>query len=160
MCVAEPPEHLRSPGSSTKLELHPRPYETPARLLQSKTANVLFAVEATRRWAGERHHANSVTRVPSLYEPSRGIWTRRTCIYSARRMFPLQTIEQGAATSPGRNLAALEGVGGPLLRDCNERLSRSNKAHRYDSLGRRGVRHVDGRQRGAASELSLIREVR
>lgn len=95
---------------------------------QSKTANALFAVEATRRWAGEGITANAL--MPG------GIWTslqrhwseekRRSGEEQARRgeaagVFRMKTIEQGAATSV--YLAAspqVAGIGGRYFEDCGE----------------------------------------
>lgn len=91
---------------------------------QSKTANVLFAVEASRRWAAEGIIANAV--MPG------GIWTNLqrhwdpqaladTKAYVAGAGIAMKTPAQGAATSV---LAAtsplLNGVGGLYLEDCQE----------------------------------------
>ncbi|PRZ18041.1 SDR family NAD(P)-dependent oxidoreductase [Nesterenkonia sandarakina] len=91
---------------------------------QSKTANVLFAVEASRRWAAEGITANAV--MPG------GIWTNLqrhwdpqaladTKAYVADVGIAMKTPAQGAATSV---LAAtsplLDGVGGLYLEDCQE----------------------------------------
>lgn len=91
---------------------------------QSKTANVLFAVEATRRWATAGITANAV--MPG------GIWTNLqrhwepqlladTKAYVAEAGITVKTPAQGAATSV---LAAasplLDGVGGLYLEDCQQ----------------------------------------
>lgn len=52
--------HLRSPVVFDDLHFDARPYEPFAAYGQSKTANVLFAVEATRRWAADGITANAV----------------------------------------------------------------------------------------------------
>ena len=44
--------HLRSPVVFEDIHFLGLPYEPWSAYGQSKTANVLFAVEATRRWAG------------------------------------------------------------------------------------------------------------
>ncbi|MFE4017226.1 SDR family NAD(P)-dependent oxidoreductase [Streptomyces sp. NPDC059101] len=86
---------------------------------QSKTANVLFAVEATRRWAADNITANAVmpgaiyTNLQRHTEGGRGSGGIPAEL--------IKTVEQGAATSV---LAAtsplLEGIGGRYFADCNE----------------------------------------
>ncbi|MEU3982374.1 SDR family NAD(P)-dependent oxidoreductase [Streptomyces sp. NPDC026672] len=86
---------------------------------QSKTANVLFAVEATRRWAEDNITANAVmpgaihTNLQRHTEGGRG----------SGRVSPefLKTVEQGAATSVlVATSPLLEGIGGRYFGDCNE----------------------------------------
>ena len=108
--------HVRRP------QLHSPPYDPWLAYGQSKTANILFAVEATRRWAGDGITANarapgriaetnlSAPRGPGVLERARALGRVR-----------YKTIEQGAATSV--LLAAspqLEGIGGRYFEDCNE----------------------------------------
>ncbi len=52
--------HLLSPVVFEDIHFLERPYEPWAAYAQSKTANVLFAVEATRRWAGDGITANAL----------------------------------------------------------------------------------------------------
>jgi NAD(P)-dependent dehydrogenase (short-subunit alcohol dehydrogenase family) len=106
---------------------------------QSKTANVLFAVEANRRWERDDITVNAVmpggiaTRLQRHIDPEALAQARREAGASAE----LKTVEQGAATSI---LAAvsplLEGVGGRYLEDCNEAEVVGSRA---DSDGRHGV---------------------
>jgi NAD(P)-dependent dehydrogenase (short-subunit alcohol dehydrogenase family) len=86
---------------------------------QSKTANVLFAVEATKRWAADGITANAL--MPG------GIRTglqRHQTSAAAQEIFDnydWKTLEQGASTSV--LLAAsplLEGIGGRYFEDNNE----------------------------------------
>ena len=95
---------------------------------QSKTANALFAVEATLRWAPDGITANAL--MPG------GIWTPLQRHWSAERraaaeeqarqgeaagVFRMKSAEQGAATSVF--LAAhpqVEGIGGRYFEDCGE----------------------------------------
>ncbi|MEV6901061.1 SDR family NAD(P)-dependent oxidoreductase [Amycolatopsis sp. NPDC051372] len=85
---------------------------------QSKTANVLFAVEATRRWARDGITANAV--MPG------GIFTNLQRHTSGRGSgtVPLElmkTPEQGAATSVlVATSPLLEGIGGRYFVDCTE----------------------------------------
>ena len=52
--------HMRSPVVFEDIQFHARDYDPQLAYAQSKTANVLFAVEATRRWSGEGIVANAV----------------------------------------------------------------------------------------------------
>ena len=106
---------------------------------QSKTANVLFAVEANRRWQRDAITVNAVmpggiaTRLQRHIDPEALAQARREAGAGAE----LKTIAQGAATSI---LAAvsplLDGVGGRYLEDCHEA---DIVASRADSDGRHGV---------------------
>jgi NAD(P)-dependent dehydrogenase (short-subunit alcohol dehydrogenase family) len=109
--------HQVSPVVFEDLHFRSRPYDRWAAYAQSKTANVLFAVEATRRWASDGILTNSL--MPGA------IPTRLQRHVGGTRTPPqlLKTAEQGAATSV--LLAAsplLEGVGGRYFADCNEAL--------------------------------------
>ncbi|MEU4670383.1 SDR family NAD(P)-dependent oxidoreductase [Amycolatopsis sp. NPDC023774] len=85
---------------------------------QSKTANVLFAVEATRRWARDGITANAV--MPG------GIFTnlqRHTNGRGSGTVPPelMKTPERGAATSVlVATSPLLEGIGGRYFVDCAE----------------------------------------
>jgi NAD(P)-dependent dehydrogenase (short-subunit alcohol dehydrogenase family) len=54
--------HVLSPGAIHFDDIHfeHRPYTPPLAYAQSKTANVLFGVEATKRWADDRIFVNAV----------------------------------------------------------------------------------------------------
>jgi NAD(P)-dependent dehydrogenase (short-subunit alcohol dehydrogenase family) len=114
--------HLRSQVVFDDLNFTSRPYDAGLAYGQSKTANVLFAVEATRRWAAEGITANAVhpgaitaTNLSRYMEPA------ELADIIASDTYTFKTVEQGAATSV---LAAtsplLEGIGGRYLEDCNE----------------------------------------
>jgi NAD(P)-dependent dehydrogenase (short-subunit alcohol dehydrogenase family) len=101
------------------------PYDPWAAYSQSETANVLFAVEASRRWASDQifvnalnpgrivdtklmRHLGDLADSPLAFEPnSTGVsW---------------KTVEQGAATSVLLATSPLlDGVGGRYFEDCNE----------------------------------------
>ncbi|AKU15063.1 SDR family NAD(P)-dependent oxidoreductase [Luteipulveratus mongoliensis] len=117
--------HLRSPVVFDDLDYRFRVYDPFGAYGQAKTANVLFAVEATRRWEDDGIVANAL--MPG------GIFTAlqrhvggSDYIAQARERFAdagvhFKTPEQGAATSV--LLAAsplLDGVGGRYFDDCNE----------------------------------------
>ena len=106
---------------------------------QSKTANVLFAVEANRRWHRDGITVNTVmpggiaTRLQRHVDPDALAQVRREAGASEE----LKTVEQGAATSI---LAAvspmLDGIGGRYLEDCQEAQVVQSRA---DADGRHGV---------------------
>ncbi|MEV1009559.1 SDR family NAD(P)-dependent oxidoreductase [Streptomyces sp. NPDC049881] len=116
--------HLRSPVVFEDIHFRERPYEPWAAYGQSKTANVLFAVGATARWADDGILVNSL--MPG------GIRTRLQRHVSDETLERMRarvgagapnwkTPEQGAATSV--LLAAsplLDGVSGRYFEDCNE----------------------------------------
>jgi NAD(P)-dependent dehydrogenase (short-subunit alcohol dehydrogenase family) len=113
--------HLRSPIVWDDIHFDFREYEPWAAYGQSKTANVLFAVEATRRWGDDGITANSLmpggiaTRLQRHLEPDYMQKARRA------RNLPIKTTEQGAATSVLLAVSPdLEGVGGKYYEDCQE----------------------------------------
>jgi NAD(P)-dependent dehydrogenase (short-subunit alcohol dehydrogenase family) len=114
--------HLRSAVDFGDLNFSSRPYDPWLAYGQSKTANVLFAVEATRRWAGDGITANAVhpgaileTNLARHMDPE----TLQARVGSGA--FRFKTREQGAATSAlVATSPQLEGVGGRYFEDCDE----------------------------------------
>ncbi|MEG9226463.1 SDR family NAD(P)-dependent oxidoreductase [Aeromicrobium sp. Sec7.5] len=120
--------HAASPIVFDDLFFERRDYDPGLAYGQSKTANSLFAVEATRRWAGDGITANAL--MPG------GIWTPLQRHWSAEKraaaeqqaqqaqaagLFRMKTTEQGAATSVFLAVSPLvEGVGGRYFEDCHE----------------------------------------
>ncbi|MGV9335170.1 SDR family NAD(P)-dependent oxidoreductase [Nocardia sp. NPDC003726] len=115
--------HHRSPVVFDDIHFERRPYDPWSAYGQSKTANVLFAVEATRRWAEDGITVNAL--MPG------GIRTNLQRHVSEEELERLRaaaggasvwkTPQQGAATSV--LVAAsplLDGVGGRYFEDCNE----------------------------------------
>ena len=115
--------HVNGPVLFDDLNLTRRPYDPWAAYAQSKTANVLFAVEAARRWADDHIAVNALnpgriastglgrhtTPAPATFDPagSTGV--------------SVKTIEQGAATSVLLAASPLvEGVTGRYFEDCQE----------------------------------------
>jgi NAD(P)-dependent dehydrogenase (short-subunit alcohol dehydrogenase family) len=92
-----------------------RSYDPLAAYGQSKTADALLAVEATRRWSGEGIYANALNPgaiATGLQKHTGGLKTPKE---------RQKTVQQGAATSV--LLAAsplLDKVGGRYFEDCNE----------------------------------------
>jgi NAD(P)-dependent dehydrogenase (short-subunit alcohol dehydrogenase family) len=106
---------------------------------QSKTANVLFAVEASRRWQRDGITVNAVmpggiaTRLQRHMDPAELERARREAGAGAS----LKTIEQGAATSIFAAVSPLlDRIGGRYLEDCHEADIVPSRA---DSDGRHGV---------------------
>jgi NAD(P)-dependent dehydrogenase (short-subunit alcohol dehydrogenase family) len=114
--------HLRSPVIFDDLNFTARRYDPWLAYGQSKTANVLFAVEATKRWASDGITANAVhpgaiaaTNLSRHMDPGALAGLR------ASGMFSYKTIEQGAATSVlVATSPLLESVGGRYFEDCHE----------------------------------------
>ncbi len=117
--------HLRSPVVFEDIHFRSREYDPWVAYGQSKTANILFAVEASRRWAGDGITANSL--MPGAIRTNLQRYVTDEDLARARRAMDSpeylkwETPEQGAATSV--LLAAsplLDGVGGRYFEDCNE----------------------------------------
>ena len=123
--------HLRSPVVFEDINFSRRPYDPWLAYGQSKTANVLFAVEANRRWSADGITSNAVhpgaileTNLSRHMDPEqvaalRAAGSGTSPIDGAQMSF--KTIPEGAATTV--LVAAspqLEGVGGHYFEDCNE----------------------------------------
>ena len=116
--------HLESPVIFDDIMFQNRPYEPWSAYGQSKTANILFAVEADRRWAEDGIRVNALhpgsirTNLQRHITPEELAERRRAAGVTAA---VIKTAEQGAATSV--LLAAsprLDGVGGRYFEDCNQ----------------------------------------
>jgi NAD(P)-dependent dehydrogenase (short-subunit alcohol dehydrogenase family) len=118
--------HLRSPVVFDDLHFERRPYDPWLAYGQSKTADALFAVEASRRWAADGITANALhpgairtnlQRHIDLDDLARHV--RATG--GDPDTLQWKTVEQGAATSVLlASSPLLEGVGGRYFEDCNE----------------------------------------
>jgi NAD(P)-dependent dehydrogenase (short-subunit alcohol dehydrogenase family) len=95
-----------------------RPYDQWLAYGQSKTANVLFAVEASRRWAADGITANALMPgavYTNLQRHTGGVGSGRT----PAEWF--KSVPRGAATSVLLAVSPLlDGVGGRYFVDCNE----------------------------------------
>jgi NAD(P)-dependent dehydrogenase (short-subunit alcohol dehydrogenase family) len=114
--------HMRSAVIFDDINFTARPYDPGLAYGQSKTANVLFAVEATRRWAGDGVTANAVhPGAIAATNLSRHMDPAVLARIAASGMYKYKTIEQGAATSVlVATSPRLEGIGGRYFEDCNE----------------------------------------
>ena len=116
--------HGNSPVVFDDLFFDRRPYDPGQAYGQSKTAQVLFAVEATRRWADDGITANAL--MPG------GIWTNLQrhwdpAVLAAAKAstaaagWIAKTPEQGAATSVLLATSPqLAGIGGRYFEDCHQ----------------------------------------
>jgi NAD(P)-dependent dehydrogenase (short-subunit alcohol dehydrogenase family) len=131
--------HLRSPVVFDDIDFAFRDYDPFGAYGQSKTANVLFAVEATRRWQSDGIVANAlmpggIATPLQRHLPAEYAKQALTAFRAGGTDF--KTVEQGAATST--LLAAsplLEGIGGRYFEDCNQ----ARVVDRRGGPGRGGV---------------------
>ncbi|MER5515638.1 SDR family NAD(P)-dependent oxidoreductase [Streptomyces sp. NPDC002763] len=123
--------HLFSPVVFDDLDYRFRPYDALGAYGQSKTAEVLLAVEADRRWAGEGIRANALhpgAIATNLQRHTGGLRTPEPY---------RKTVEQGAATSVFLAASPLvQDVGGRYFEDVNES---PRAAERPTELGVPGV---------------------
>ncbi|WP_380163744.1 SDR family NAD(P)-dependent oxidoreductase [Jannaschia sp. R86511] len=120
--------HAASPVVFDDLFFERRAYDPGLAYGQSKTANVLFAVEATRRWSGDGITANAL--MPGgIWTPLQRHWSaeqRAAAEQQARQaegagLFHMKSTEQGAATSVFLATSPLvAGLGGRYFEDCQE----------------------------------------
>jgi len=107
--------HLASPVVFDDIHFAFRPYDPLLAYAQSKTANILFAVGATRRWFSDGITVNALMPgaiATNLQRHTGGLKTQ-----PERQKTP----EQGAATSVLLATSRLlEGIGGRYFEDCNE----------------------------------------
>jgi NAD(P)-dependent dehydrogenase (short-subunit alcohol dehydrogenase family) len=115
--------HVNGDVDFDDLDFGRRPYDPWAAYSQSKTANVLFAVEAARRWASDQIAVNALN-------PGR-IWNTNLSRHLAAPPasfdpvgstgVSVKDIEQGAATSVLLAASPLvKGVTGKYFEDCQE----------------------------------------
>jgi NAD(P)-dependent dehydrogenase (short-subunit alcohol dehydrogenase family) len=114
--------HLRSRVVFDDVNFASRPYDPMAAYGQSKTANVLFAVEASRRWSDDGITANAL-HPGAIMETnlSRHLDPAYVEQLVASGTYRFKTTEQGAATSVlVATSPQLDGIGGRYFDDCNE----------------------------------------
>ncbi|MFD5893072.1 MULTISPECIES: SDR family NAD(P)-dependent oxidoreductase [unclassified Streptomyces] len=115
--------HHRSPVVFDDINFEKREYEPWSAYGQSKTANVLFAVEASKRWADDGITVNAV--MPggirtNLQRHQQGD-NLSPELRALMESYPWKTTEQGAATSILVAVSPLlDGVGGRYFEDVTE----------------------------------------
>ncbi|MEU6516889.1 SDR family NAD(P)-dependent oxidoreductase [Streptomyces sp. NPDC046978] len=145
--------HQQSPIVWDDVDFAFRRYDPWLAYGQSKTANVLFAVEATRRWADDNITANAL--MPGA------VYThlqRHTGGHGSGRVpaHLIKTVEQGAATSVLLATSPLlEGVGGRYFADCNESEVVDRRSGTLDGVARYAVDPDNGRRLWALSRELL-----
>ncbi|HEY0532277.1 MAG TPA: SDR family NAD(P)-dependent oxidoreductase [Actinoplanes sp.] len=116
--------HMRSPVVFDDLHFERRAYDPQAAYAQSKTANSLFAVEATRRWAADGIVANTVNPGGVATGLQRDFTQRQKDYLAAAEAagaFAYKTVQQGAATTMVAAVAPeLAHTGGHYLDDGGE----------------------------------------
>ncbi|NNG36707.1 SDR family NAD(P)-dependent oxidoreductase [Nakamurella aerolata] len=150
--------HLRSPVVFDDINYQFRDYDPFGAYGQSKTANVLFAVEATRRWARDGITANAVHPGGIATRLQRHVggheYMARADERFRRAGSVLKTPQQGAATAVLLATSPqLAGVGGRYWEDCNE----AGLIDRRDESGLGGVAAyaLDGNNAARLWDVSL-----
>jgi NAD(P)-dependent dehydrogenase (short-subunit alcohol dehydrogenase family) len=149
--------HMRSPVVFDDLQFDRRDYDPQAAYAQSKTADSLFAVEATRRWSGDGIVTNAVNPGGVATGLQRN-FTQRQRDYladaEAAGAFAWKTAQQGAATTLVAAVAPeFAHTGGHYLDDGREARTVPDDADLFRNS--HGVKQwaVDP---GAAQELWLV----
>ncbi|MGW0825922.1 SDR family NAD(P)-dependent oxidoreductase [Streptomyces sp. NPDC002845] len=124
--------HLFSPVRFDDLHFTGRPYDPWLAYGQSKTANVLFAVEAGRRWTDDGITANALMPGGIQTNLGRYMGDAETALFmthlqalvgegTALPEMSFKTVEEGAATSVLlASSPLLDGVSGRYFEDCTE----------------------------------------
>jgi NAD(P)-dependent dehydrogenase (short-subunit alcohol dehydrogenase family) len=124
--------HMRAPVDFDDIHFERRAYDPQIAYAQSKTANSLFAVEATRRWGPEQIVANAVNPggVKTGLQRNFTQWQRESLdAAEAAGVFTYKTIGQGAATTLVAAVAPeFDRTGGHYLDDCREAYTVPNDA--------------------------------
>jgi hypothetical protein len=128
---------MRSPIVFDDIHFERREYDPQAAYAQSKTANSLFAVEATRRWAADGIVTNAVNPGGVATGLQRD-FTQKQKDYLAEAeasgVFVYKTVQQGAATTLVAAVAPeFAHTGGHYLTDCQEAHTVSNDADLFEN---------------------------
>jgi NAD(P)-dependent dehydrogenase (short-subunit alcohol dehydrogenase family) len=113
--------HLRSPVVFDDIHFREREYEPWAAYGQAKTANVLFGVEASRRWADDGITVNALHPGAIKTNLQRHVTEDELNRLRVAGAVSYKTPQQGAATSVFvATSPLLTGIGGRYFEDCNE----------------------------------------
>jgi NAD(P)-dependent dehydrogenase (short-subunit alcohol dehydrogenase family) len=129
--------HLNSPVVFDDIDFERRDYDPALAYAQSKTANVLFAVAATARWAGDGILANAVhpgaiadSNLSRYYDPAVLDDLRSSGRYTYK------TLQQGAATSVFVGTSpVLEGIGARYFENSQQAVIDDPAACGIDAAG-------------------------
>ncbi len=129
--------HMRSPVVFDDIHFRRRPYDPQAAYAQSKTANSLFAVEASRRWATDGIVVNAVNPGGVSTGLQRD-FTQQQKDYLAEAetsgVFAYKTVQQGAATTLVAAVAPeFAHTGGHYLDDGREAHTVTDDADLFDN---------------------------
>jgi NAD(P)-dependent dehydrogenase (short-subunit alcohol dehydrogenase family) len=155
--------HKNRPIHLDDLQWQNRPHNDLAAYGESKTANILFAIEATRRWSGDGVFANAVLPGSALtglqrYHGDALIKTIGFIDQDGTINPAVKSTEQGAATSVWAATAPeLEGRGGLILEDCAEAQIAGPDTHPWSGYDPAVISAVDGAALWERS-LSLLAE--
>jgi NAD(P)-dependent dehydrogenase (short-subunit alcohol dehydrogenase family) len=129
--------HMRSPVVFDDIHFERREYDPQAAYSQSKTANSLFAVEATRRWAADGIVANAVNPGGVSTGLQRDFTQKQKDYLAAAEasgVFVYKTAQQGAATTLVAAVAPeFARTGGHYLDDGREAYTVGNDADLFDN---------------------------
>jgi NAD(P)-dependent dehydrogenase (short-subunit alcohol dehydrogenase family) len=124
--------HMRAPVDFDDIHFERRAYDPQTAYAQSKTANSLFAVEATLQWGAEGIVANTVNPGGVKTGLQRNFTQRQRESLDAAEaagVFTYKTTGQGAATTLVAAVAPeFERTGGHYLDDCREAYTVPNDA--------------------------------
>ncbi|MEC3976809.1 SDR family NAD(P)-dependent oxidoreductase [Amycolatopsis sp. H20-H5] len=129
--------HMRSPVVFDDIHFERREYDPQAAYSQSKTANSLFAVEATRQWAADGIVANTVNPGGVSTGLQRDFTPRQKDYLAAAEAagaFVYKTVQQGAATTLVAAVAPeFARTGGHYLDDGRQAHTVGNDATLFDN---------------------------
>ncbi len=124
--------HMRAPVDFADIHFNDRAYDPQIAYAQSKTANSLFAVKASRRWQGDGIVANAVNPggVATGLQRNFSVAQRASLdAAEAAGVFSYKTVDQGAATTLVAAVAPeFAHVGGRYLDDGREAYTVPNDA--------------------------------
>ena len=128
--------HMRSPIVFDDIHYERREYDMQQAYAQSKTANVLFAVEATRLWAADGIFVNAINPGGVSGTNLNRNATQQQKDYLAKAeetgVFKWKTVKQGAATTLVAAVnPAFANTGGHYLDECHEVGSVPNDAELF-----------------------------
>jgi len=129
--------HMRSPIVFDDIQFERREYDPQSAYAQSKTADSLFVVEATRKWASDGIIANAVNP-GGVSTGLQKDFTQKQKDYLAEAeaagVFAYKTLQQGAATTLVAAVAPeFAHTGGHYLSNCSEAPTVPNDADLFEN---------------------------